>query len=192
MNLKERLVRFRSFWIFPLLAIGLLSLTFRSEPGNRIRSLIWLIPVGILAWTLLEYGLHRFIFHIRAEIRNPKLREIVNASHWSHHAAPRDPNKILVHPLYGLVVSVVLFGALYVLTANPFFAAGLMTGIWAGFLYYESVHYRVHMSTSGSWLVAHQRHAHFLHHFTNHERCFGVTSPLWDYVFRTRLPLPRR
>ena len=30
-----------------------------------------------------------------------------------------------------------------------------------------------------------KRRTHFYHHFTNNKRCFGVTSPLWDYVFGT-------
>src|SRR5437773_10515142 len=79
MTLRERLVRFRSFWIFPLLASFLLHLTSLGEPKSRFNDLFWLMPVGILIWTLLEYALHRFVFHIQFPVRNPRLREIVNA-----------------------------------------------------------------------------------------------------------------
>ena len=182
MRLSERLIHFRSFWIFPLLAFLLLYLTGRDAPA---RDLFWLIPVGILIWTLLEYGLHRFVFHIQIPLRNLRLREFVNASHLSHHASPRDPNKILVHPLYGFVISVILYGLLFAIFRNAFFVSGIMTGIWAGFLYYEAVHYRVHCSLSPSGFIARQRQGHFYHQFTNNKRCFGVTSPLWDYVFGT-------
>jgi sterol desaturase/sphingolipid hydroxylase (fatty acid hydroxylase superfamily) len=192
MRLKERLVRFRSFWVFPLLAILLLYVTFRSETPTRLANLLWLFPLGLLMWSLLEYGLHRFVFHIRFQVPDPKLREVLNASHLSHHAAPRDPTKLLVDPLYGLAISAVLFVLLLIAFGDTARAAGVMVGIWAGFLYYEAVHYRVHLTTSGSGLIAWQRRAHFYHHFTNRERCFGVTSPLWDYVFRTELPRSRR
>ena len=188
MTLKERLFRFRSFWIFPLIAVVLLNLTLRSDPQNHTRDLIWLIPIGVLLWTILEYGLHRFAFHIQNPVRNQRLKDIVNGSHLGHHASPRDPAKVLVHPWYGVVISAVLFGILYLISGDAFESAGLMTGVWAGFLYYEAVHYRVHMSLSGIGFIARQRRTHFYHHFTNNKRCFGVTSPLWDYVFGTALP----
>lgn len=188
MSLRERLVRFRSFWIFPLVGFFLLYLTSRGEPNSRLNDLFWLIPIGIFSWTLLEYGLHRFVFHVLMPLRNPRLREIVNASHLAHHASPRDPNKVLVRPLYGLAVSAILYTLLVAAFGNMSSAAGVMVGIWVGFLYYETVHYRVHFSLSVSGFIARQRRAHFYHHFTNNKRCFGVTSPLWDHVFRTALP----
>jgi 4-hydroxysphinganine ceramide fatty acyl 2-hydroxylase len=186
MRLKDQLYRFRSFWIFPLIAIVLLKAAIDTEPG-RVSALFWLFPAGLGFWTLLEYGLHRFVFHVRIPLRNPYLRDIVNSSHLNHHAAPRDPTKVLVHPLYGLVISAILFGLLYAVSGSVLSAAGIMTGIWTGFLYYEAVHYRVHFSLAPSGLIAHQRRTHFYHHFTNNKKCFGVTSPLWDYVFGTAM-----
>jgi len=186
--MKERLYRFRSFWMFPLIAAALLRITSNAEPEGRFPDLVWLVPVGLLLWTLLEYGLHRFVFHIQVPLPNPVLRDLLNASHLGHHASPRDRTKVLVHPSYGLVISAILYFLLWVVSGSLFSAAGIMTGIWAGFLYYEAVHYRVHFSLSGSGFIARQRRTHFYHHFTNNKRCFGVTSPLWDYVFRTTLP----
>lgn len=187
MNLRERLYRFRSFWIFPLLATLLLTISSRAEgPENRSHFLP-LFAVGLFAWTLIEYGLHRFVFHVQIPLRNPRLRELVNSSHLTHHASPRDPDKVLVRSFYGIAVSIVIYGLVYLITGSLFSAAALMTGIWAGFLYYEAVHYRVHFSLSPSGLIARQRRTHFYHHFSNNKRCFGVTSPLWDYVFGTSL-----
>jgi 4-hydroxysphinganine ceramide fatty acyl 2-hydroxylase len=187
MTMKERLYRFRSFWIFPLIAVALLKITSHAEPQTQAGRLLWLFPIGVLIWTLLEYGLHRFVFHIQIPLRNPFLREILNASHLGHHAAPRDPNRVLVKPVFGVVVSLILFVLIYAVTRNLFSAAGIMTGIWAGFLYYEAVHYRVHFALSGAGFIARQRRMHFHHHFTNNKQCFGVTSALWDHVFGTAL-----
>jgi len=186
MTLKERLVRFRSFWIFPLLAAVLLYVTSRIEPQSQFSDLVWLFPAGALFWTLLEYGLHRFVFHIQLPLRSARLRDFVNASHLRHHASPRDPNKLLVRTVYGLVISAVLYGLVAAAFGSLFKAGELMAGVWAGFLYYEAVHYRVHFSLSGSRFIERQRRAHFYHHFTNNKRCFGVTSPVWDYVFGTK------
>jgi 4-hydroxysphinganine ceramide fatty acyl 2-hydroxylase len=185
MSLKERLYRFRSFWIFPTLGIVILYFALRAEPERSMGQSLLIFGLGVFSWTLLEYILHRFLFHIQLPIRNPRTRDMVNGSHLLHHASPRDRNKILVHPLYGLVVSALLYGLLYAVFLSAASAALLLTGIWAGFLYYEAVHYRVHFSLSGSGLVARQRRPHFHHHFTNNKECFGVTTPLWDYVFGT-------
>jgi sterol desaturase/sphingolipid hydroxylase (fatty acid hydroxylase superfamily) len=172
--------------MFPSLAILLISVSRLLEPGRQARELLSLFPVGVFAWTLLEYGLHRFVFHIDFEFRNQKTAEFINGSHLNHHAAPRDPDKLLVKPGYGLTVSSILFAFAYLLSGSLFTASGIMAGIWAGFLYYEAVHYRVHLTTAPSGFIAQQRRAHFYHHFTNKEKCFGVTSPLWDHVFRTQ------
>jgi sterol desaturase/sphingolipid hydroxylase (fatty acid hydroxylase superfamily) len=185
--MKERLYRFRSFWILPALAFVLLPLAFRAEPHRSARDLLWLMPIGVLIWTMLEYGLHRFLFHIQMPLQNPRIKEFVNGSHLSHHASPRDPDKVLVRPSYGLVVSAALFGLLYMMMSSVVSAAGIIAGVWTGFLYYEAVHYRVHFSLAGSGFVVWQRRRHFHHHFTNNRQCFGVTSPLWDYVFGTNL-----
>jgi sterol desaturase/sphingolipid hydroxylase (fatty acid hydroxylase superfamily) len=185
MRLREQLYRFRSFWVFPAIGVVLLYFSLRAEPQRSMGHILLFFGLGVFTWTLLEYLLHRFLFHIQLPIKNPRTRDMVNGSHLLHHASPRDRNKILVHPLYGLVVSALLYGLLYAVFLNAASVALLLTGIWAGFLYYEAVHYRVHFSLSGSGLVARQRRPHFYHHFTNNKECFGVTTPLWDYVFGT-------
>jgi len=186
MSLKERLSRFRSFWIFPSLSLALILFTRNASGTYRFSDLLWLVPVGLLIWTVLEYFFHRVLFH--THFRRPWLREIVNRSHLSHHAAPRDPKQILVIPSFGLVVSAAIYPILFVLTRNLFTASGIISGIWLGFLYYEAVHYRVHVSLSDSPLLRYQRRAHFYHHFSNPHSCYGVTSPLWDHVFRSYRP----
>ena len=115
--------------MFPLLAILLIYVSRLIEPERHGGELFWLFLLGLFAWTLLEYGLHRFIFHIDFEFRNPKTAEFINGSHLSHHAAPRDPDKLLVKPAYGLTVSAILFGLAYLLSGSFFSASGIIAGI---------------------------------------------------------------
>jgi sterol desaturase/sphingolipid hydroxylase (fatty acid hydroxylase superfamily) len=182
-SMKERLIRFRSFWIFPLLSAALL---WSTVPENRSRlggQLFWSWTAGLILWTILEYFFHRVLLH--THVVNPTLQAFLNGQHMAHHAAPRDPSKILVKPLFGVFISAVIYGLLFWMTGSAFRSAGVITGIWTGFLYYELVHYRVHMSLTHSPLLQLQRRAHFYHHFSNSNECFGVTTPLWDYVFGT-------
>jgi hypothetical protein len=118
MTLRERLYRFRSFWMFPLIAVVLLYSTSRAEPEADATGLLWLVPLGVLIWTLLEYVLHRFVFHIQTPLRNPQLRGIFNASHLGHHASPRDRGKVLVHSKFALAISAALYAAVYAVTVT--------------------------------------------------------------------------
>ena len=56
-------------------------------------------------------------------------------------------------------------------------------------------HYHIHHHRSDNRLSLALRRYHYRHHFQQSDRGFGVTSPLWDRVFRTvagRPPPPRR
>jgi len=182
-TVKERLIRFRSFWIFPILSAVLLWSTAPENHEGLGSQLFWSWAVGLLLWTIIEYFFHRVLLHVR--LNNPTLQGLLNGQHTAHHTAPRDPSKILVKPLFGVLISAAIYGFLFWITGSAFRSAGVITGIWTGFLYYELVHYRVHMSLTHSSLLQWQRRAHFYHHFSNSSECFGVTTPLWDYVFGT-------
>src|SRR5215475_14640387 len=117
MSLRERLSYFRSFWIFPLIAAVLLYVSLWAEP-QRPGRLFLFFAVGVFIWTFLEYLLHRFLFHVRLPIRNPHVRDMINGSHFLHHASPRDRNKILVHPSYGIVVSSLVYLLIFAVCRN--------------------------------------------------------------------------
>ena len=173
----KRLFRFSSFVIFPALGAVLLYLSGRRVQPERFGELPCLFPAGLFLWTILEYGLHRFAFHSRSVI--------LNRLHLEHHVEPRNPDLILVRPSIALGISALLIAVLAGLARDPFRVAGIMTGVWSGFLYYESVHYRVHMSLVDSKLLQAQRRAHFIHHYSDARIGFGVTSPLWDRILGT-------
>src|SRR5258705_8271315 len=164
MGMKERLVRFRSFWMFPLFSVILLILSYR-DGAYGIYGFAGNIAIGLVFWTLLEYFFHRFLLH--AEIRNATLRAFLNATHISHHIAPRDPNMILVFPSFAIVISSMLYGVLLAITRDWFDSSAILTGIWMGFLYYEAVHYRVNMSLTHSPILQEQRRGGSLLHFFN-------------------------
>ena len=69
-------------------------------------------------------------------------------------------------------------------SAFPIFA-----GFIAGYLAYDYTHYHVHHHTPKTRLGKRLREQHMRHHFQDHRYGFGVSTPLWDAVFRT---LPRR
>ena len=58
-----------------------------------------------------------------------------------------------------------------------------------GYLAYDYTHYHVHHLVPRTKHAKQLREQHMRHHFQDHRYGFGVSSPLWDVVFRT---LPRK
>ena len=48
------------------------------------------------------------------------------------------------------------------------------------------LHYAIHRGRMPTRLGRYLRQYHLAHHYASPERHFGVSSPLWDVVFRTR------
>lgn len=50
---------------------------------------------------------------------------------------------------------------------------------------YELIHRRPHTHAPRGWYSRWTRRHHFLHHYGSPRKNHGVTSPIWDIVFRT-------
>src|SRR5215203_3617897 len=72
------------FFFYTAVVVCLFSVT-RNEALSLSVSLVLLVS-GLLSWGLIEYGLHRFVFHYDA--RSESGRKIVYAVHLSHHEHP--------------------------------------------------------------------------------------------------------
>jgi sterol desaturase/sphingolipid hydroxylase (fatty acid hydroxylase superfamily) len=131
-----------------------------------------LFALGLLAWTIIEYLLHRFAFH-------------GFAPHCEHHAQPADP-VFIVAPLWLSLPATAILLAAFSLAARSFAAgASIVAGVIAGYLAYEAIHLRIHSAAAGGPLLRALRKHHYYHHFASDQVCYGVTSPLWDWIFRS-------
>jgi cyclopropane-fatty-acyl-phospholipid synthase len=134
---------------------------------------------GLGSWTLIEYLLHRFVLHGLPPFR-----------HWHalHHRRPTDfvyaPTILTATALVGLVlVPAWLLGDLRR-------ACALMLGLLIGYFAYSVTHHAVHYwSCNSAWLTQRKRW-HSLHHRPSQPGRYGVTTALWDHVFRS-VPPPR-
>jgi sterol desaturase/sphingolipid hydroxylase (fatty acid hydroxylase superfamily) len=144
--------------------------------ASAVQGLMWLAYAagGAASWTLLEYGVHRFLYH-----RVPYFREL----HDAHHAEPNA--HIGAPPVLGIVLIFAVFFAPVVQT-SVFAASGLTTGILLGYMAYMLVHHAAHewKLSPASWLYGSLRH-HALHHHHSVECNFGITTAFWDHAFGT-------
>jgi len=58
-------------------------------------------------------------------------------------------------------------------------------GFALGYLAYDLIHYSINSYDTKSGVLNWLRRYHFQHHFAATDRQFGVSTPIWDYVFRT-------
>lgn len=141
---------------------------------------VLVFALGLFSWTFLEYVLHRWFHEARG--KNHASRE-----HLQHHATPtyfspaieKAAMVAVMVPSAGLVAYFV-FGLPLALT----FAGAL--GL--AYLIYEWLHYHAHVAAPTTRYGQRMRARHFHHHFVAPMMNHGVTTSLWDHVFRTHVP----
>ncbi len=170
------------FLVYAPLAIG--SLICALHEGTFSQALVpAFIGLGVVGWTLLEYMLHRFVLHVHPQA--PAIGNAIGTLHLGHHRDPMDEAKITM-PVYGsLPIAGVLLGLLRLMAGSWGVSLLIMAGIIGGYLYYEAVHFRIHRASRRGRVIGFQRTGHVFHHHQDLTRCFGVTTPLWDWAFGT-------
>jgi sterol desaturase/sphingolipid hydroxylase (fatty acid hydroxylase superfamily) len=174
----------------PPLMVPLLYLPGSLLPliyGIRAGLVTWtasclLFALGFVAWTLTEYCLHRTVFHYQ---HNSPLGERVHfLIHGVHHTWPRDKYRLVMPPAVSLSLYI-LFGLFHRWILGPNWMWPYQGGFVAGYLFYDMTHYATHHLRPITAYGKRLRRHHLLHHFKNPNSRFGVSSPLWDWVFGT-------
>lgn len=104
--------------------------------------------------------------------------------HGYHHLRPTDYKRLVLPLLITIPIVLVLYPLFTYMLENN--AQPLFAGFITGYLFYDTIHYVVHRYNPKSALGKFLKYYHFHHHFKSNQRCFGVSSPLWDYVFNTK------
>ena len=174
-----------AFWVPALLGLGGYELWSGVAPTR----LALLVLGGWVAWSLTEYLLHRFVFHwIEGK---PWQRRFHFIFHGVHHDFPQDPQR-LVFPLgVSIPLGLVFFLAMDALLPRDV-ALGLFVGFGGGYLAYDGVHYFTHHLPARSALGKYLKRYHMVHHHAGVEGLWGVSQPLWDYVFRSYRDVAKR
>lgn len=118
--------------------------------------------LGLVLWTLLEYTVHRWLFH-----------GVLKKHHQHHHVFPKIPRPI---PIWALALP--MLGLFWL-------SVGLGLGVLAGLVVYEAVHERCHHGKPRSpWLMRIQTQHYGHHQFPKTN--YGMLTGFWDQVFQTR------
>jgi sterol desaturase/sphingolipid hydroxylase (fatty acid hydroxylase superfamily) len=165
--------------VYSAIAIAMFSLSvYVGLSPSRIAASL---AAGVVAWSFFEYLMHRYAFHYVPRTRLGLA--LAYLSHGVHHAYPHDPDRLVVPLVVSLPVSILFLAAGY--GAAGVRAFPFLSGFAVGYLAYDLIHYHVHYGTSQRGPFKWLRRYHLQHHFSTPDRQFGVSSPIWDYVFRT-------
>ena len=156
------------------------SIFLYKIPGAEIAGMAVL---GVLTWTIIEYSAHRFLFHFKAKHRITRF--LVFLFHGIHHDAPQDKTRLVMPPVGAAIILAILWSLFALVIPSPwiepfiaFFAIGYLT--------YDYTHYAVHHFMLRNRVARYLKSYHMQHHYKMPDRHFGVSSPLWDWVFGTK------
>jgi len=164
--------------VYSISFVVLIALSVRA--GVTLASVAARVITGVAIWSLSEYLIHRYLFHFVPRSRIGVA--LAYLSHGVHHAYPRDPHRLVLPLIVSAPIGAVLFAAAILSGPDAF---PLLAGFALGYLSYDLIHYRIHAYESDGGIFKWLRRYHFQHHFSVPDRQFGVSSPFWDYVFRT-------
>lgn len=184
------------------LVIGLL---YAAPTRAELTALLFL--AGLATWTVVEYGLHRFLFHAPDHVMSethrivaglgpgepaisalPGWRHVVYfIMHGVHHEYPGDSSRLVMPPAASIPAALLFYGAFRLLLGAELVPA-MFAGFLVGYLAYDTIHYAVHHRQMPTALGRYTKRRHFRHHFVDPDRDYGVSSPLWDVVCRTLSP----
>jgi sterol desaturase/sphingolipid hydroxylase (fatty acid hydroxylase superfamily) len=136
---------------------------------------------GFVAFTWVEYATHRYIFHMSTYTQ---LREKFQYTvHGVHHEYPKDKERLAMPPLLSITISTLLLLLFRLIMGD--FAFAFLPGFLVGYAFYLSVHYMVHVYQPPKNFMKILWINHSIHHYKHGEFVFGVSSPLWDYIYGT-------
>lgn len=157
------------FWLY-------LSISAQTWPA-----IIAGLLLGWLFWSLIEYLMHRFLFHWQP--RNAVEKILVFILHDVHHTYPRDVSRSIT-PLFISLPLAILFYMLFKLLFGKYVVT-IFPGFLLGYLIYTVIHDSTHHFPMRFSLGKQLKRHHMHHHYFDNTKNFGVSTPLWDHVFGT-------
>jgi 4-hydroxysphinganine ceramide fatty acyl 2-hydroxylase len=141
-----------------------------------------LFVLALFIWTFVEYVMHRFLFHYMPD--KPWALRMHFIFHGVHHDYPSDTKRLVLPPSVSIPLALgfyFLFKAL--LPVNYIY--GFFPGFILGYLFYDISHYAIHHFNFKGNIWKKIKQHHMLHHYQDPDKGYGVSSPLWDKIFRS-------
>lgn len=156
--------------------------------GLSIAGFAGMFFTGILVWTLFEYFLHRYLFHL--QIDSDWGRRLHFMIHGCHHDYPNDSMRLVIPTGAAIFLAVVMyyffqFFVVYLFGGTAAMHHGFFASFVMGYVTYDMMHYATHYAKfKNKWFREIQKN-HLDHHYVDHDKGFGLSNVFWDRVFGT-------
>jgi hypothetical protein len=151
-----------AIYFIEIVIASVLSITLAISSPSTMDEIVLSFIGGIILWTLGEYLGHRFVLHNLAPIQ-----------HRAHHACPGKP-------------VVKIFWQIWFCFVLVFWIAGgaILAGVLGAYAWYLFVHHCAHQRPD---VLPKSLLRHHSYHHKFAKRNYGVSTTLWDHLFRTML-----
>ncbi|KAL2195702.1 hypothetical protein P885DRAFT_39930 [Corynascus similis CBS 632.67] len=188
-NFLEPLTK-TAWWVVPLIWLPLISygLYLASEGFTNPLEQVAYFAFGLFMWTLIEYFMHRFLFHLDYYLPDNRVGITLHFTlHGIHHYLPMDKYRLVMPPTLFVALAAPFWKLAHTIFFwNWYIATSAFCGGVFGYVCYDMTHYFLHHQNLPLWWKQLKKY-HLEHHFLDYENGFGVTSPFWDKIFGTEL-----
>lgn len=188
-NFLEPLTK-TAWWVIPVVWLPPVSygLYLASKGFSNPLGEVACFAGGLFLWTLIEYIMHRFLFHLDYYLPDNRVGITLHFTlHGIHHYLPMDKYRLVMPPTLFIALATPFWKLAHTLFFwNWHVATAIFCGGVFGYICYDLTHYFLHHQNLPLWWK-HLKKLHLEHHFLDYENGFGVTSPFWDAVFGTEL-----
>ena len=181
-NLLERFSKTNAYFVimaYFIISAGIL-IYGSLHTGTSFMLQISLFIAGLVLFSFVEYMVHRYLFHSGDPSKKSTLSYRL---HHIHHDHPSDKKRLALPLPLGIAIAALIYGLFWLPLGSltPFFFPGFITG----YAMYLWIHYLIHTRRPPKNNFRILWRNHNIHHFGNDKKAFGVTSPLWDFIFNT-------
>ncbi|GMN64433.1 hypothetical protein TIFTF001_033518 [Ficus carica] len=136
-----------AWWVIPVvwLPVVCYTISMSVRMGHTLSEIVLIVGFGVFIWTLIEYTVHRFLFHIETKTYWGNTMHYL--LHGCHHKHPMDRLRLVFPPAAAAVLTIPLWNMVKLLatpSSTPaFFGGGLL-----GYVMYDVTHYYLHHASS--------------------------------------------
>ncbi|CAH2004284.1 unnamed protein product [Acanthoscelides obtectus] len=175
--------------IIYLAVIGTKKYIHITKDASPFIPVVLSISEGIVLWTLIEYSLHRWVFHMEPSGKSKSMIYFHFAIHGLHHKVPFDSRRLVFPPFPAAIITFTIYKLTSLFFCDSTHLLVIAGGL-LGYVVYDMIHFYLHHGApdENSYFY-HLKRYHNQHHFAHHNSGFGISSVFWDKIFGTALHL---
>jgi 4-hydroxysphinganine ceramide fatty acyl 2-hydroxylase len=129
---------------------------------------------GNVIWTILEYTLHRFLFHVDHYLPEQNWALVLHfLLHGIHHYLPMDRLRLVMPPTLFLALETPFTNLAHLIFPKAW-ANGIIAGAFTFYILYDCMHYALHHTRLPQYMAEMKRY-HLAHHYKSESNLFTST-----------------